>query len=150
MRGTVAADVHGGVHIVHFYMGDSDDEFACNGSVRTVATCSDEESEHVHTILLESGADASIFPISLLGKGQPARGVVGRLHDAQGREIPVEAVQDMQIRLRDISGKSVLLTERVAVSSMVHQPILCFGRLLENGWSVDGTHDSWCRCPHSN
>ena len=65
MRGTVAADVHGGVHIVHFYMGDSDDEFACNGSVRTVATCSDEESEHVHTILLESGADASIFPISL-------------------------------------------------------------------------------------
>jgi hypothetical protein len=55
-----------------------------------------------------------------------------------GREIPIESMQDMEIRLRDITGKAVLIRERVAVSSMVNQPILCFGRLLENGWCVDG------------
>ena len=34
--------------------------------------------------------------------------------------------------------KTVLIRERVAVSSMVNQSILCFGHLLENGWCADG------------
>ena len=100
------------------------------------SSCSD--SEKLCTILLDSGADASIFPVSLLGKGHKVHNAIGKLHDAQGREIPVESVQDMEIRLRDITGKTVLIRERVAVSSMVNQPILCFGHLLENGWCVDG------------
>ena len=71
-------------------------------------------------------------------KGHKVHNAIGKLHDAQGREIPVESVQNMEIRLRDITGKAVLIRERVAVSSMVNQPILCFGHLLENGWCVDG------------
>jgi hypothetical protein len=47
-------------------------------------------------------------------------------------------VEKFQLNLRDITGKAVLIRERVAVSSMVNQPILCFGHLLENGWCVDG------------
>lgn len=39
----------------------------------------------------------------------------------------------MEIRLTDITGRIIVLKERVAVSDRVHQPILCFGRLLENG-----------------
>jgi hypothetical protein len=131
MRCASPSSLHGDVHVVHFYMGDSgEDEVACNGFVRTIGSCNDPDGEHAHTILLDSGAD------------EPARDAVGRLHDAQGREIPVEAVQDMEIKLKDITGKSILLRERVAVSSMFQKPILCFGHLLESGWSVDGVQQA--------
>ena len=89
-------------------------------------------------ILIDSGADANIFPLSLIGRGLDAKGVVGKLQDAQGTEIPVEAVKDMEVRLKDITGRTICLRERVAISSRVSQPILSFGRLMENGWTIDG------------
>ena len=95
------------------------------------------DSSEVFDILLDSGADASILPVSLLGKGRPAQRVVGRVHDAEGTEIPIDTVQDMEIRLKDVTGCTVVLKERVAVSS-VSQPILSSGHLLEGGWSIDG------------
>ena len=90
--------------------------------------------------------------MTLLGKGRPTEGVVGKLHDAQGAEIPIDAVQDMEIRLKDVSGSTVILRERVAVSKHVSQPILSFGRLLEGGWSIDGcqqalTHHAGANIP---
>jgi hypothetical protein len=73
MRCASPSSLHGDVHVVHFYMGDSgEDEVACNGFVRTIGSCNDPDGEHAHTILLDSGAD------------EPARDAVGRLHDAQG------------------------------------------------------------------
>ena len=86
------------------YIGDTSDdsccEELCNGVIRTVVSGDGECSEQLHSILIDSGADASIFPASLLGLGKPAEGVIGKLCDAQGVEIPVDAVQDMEIRLR--------------------------------------------------
>ena len=79
------------------------------------------------------GADASIFPSSLLEKGTPAVASVGRLVDAQGVEIPIEATKDMEIALRDMTGRVILLRETVAISDRVSQPILSFGKMLENG-----------------
>lgn len=38
----------------------------------------------------------------------------------------------------DVAGKIVVLRERAAISSKVFQPIRCCGRLLENGWGIDG------------
>ena len=132
------------VRVVHFYIGDSDDEFLEDGVIRTIIEELDDDSgseqpvEPLYDILLDSGADASIFPVSLLGKGDPVHEAVGRLCDAQGVEIPIESVQDMEIRLKDISGRNILLKECVAVSSRVHQPILSFGHLLQEGWTIDG------------
>ena len=63
---------------------------------------------------------------------------VGRLVDAQGTEIPIEATRDMEIVLRDVTGRVIVLRETVAVSDVVSQPILSFGRMLENGWGIDG------------
>eukprot|EP00435_Cladocopium_sp_Y103_P026950 s251_g6.t1 len=37
---------------------------------------------------------------------------IGKLCDAQGTEIPVQAVQDMEIRMKDVTGKTVLLREK--------------------------------------
>ena len=36
-------------------------------------------------------------------------------------------------------GSLMVLKERVAVSPHVTQPILCFGRLLQSGWSMDSS-----------
>ena len=129
--------VHGSVNVVHHFIGDSED-CMMNGFVRAVVDEMDDSGEELYNILIDSGADASIFPMSLIGRGLDAEGVVGRLQDAQGSEIPVEAVKDMEVRLKDITGKTICLRERVAVSSRVHQPILSFGRLMENGWTIDG------------
>ena len=94
--------------------------------------------EEVHNILLDSRADASIFPASLLGCGKPAASSIGRLVDAQGVEIPAEATRDMEIALQDMNGRLILLRDTVAVSDRVSQPILSFGKMLENGWEIDG------------
>lgn len=72
------------------------------------------------------------------GAGPEVQGKAGKLCDAQGSEIPIEATKDMEIRLMDVAGKLVVLRERVAISSKVFQPILCYGRLLGNGWGIDG------------
>lgn len=67
----------------------------------------DDVGEELHSILIDSGADASIFPLSLLDRGRAVPGVVGRLMDAQGSEIPVESVCDMEVRPKDTTGRIV-------------------------------------------
>ena len=87
-----------------------------SGEVRTVSDSS--ASEQQFGILIDSGADASIFPRSLLGLQQEFQ-VSCKLVDAQGTEIPVDAVQDMEVRLQDVNGKCFLLREKVAISDRV-------------------------------
>lgn len=74
MRGLSPTNLHGSVNAVYYYVGDSsdecDDECCFSGAVRTVvencvASCSDGE---IRNILIDSSADASIFPSSVLGK----------------------------------------------------------------------------------
>ena len=143
MRGLSPTNLHGSVNAVYYYVGDSsdecDDECCFSGAVRTVvencvASCSDGE---IRNILIDSSADASIFPSSVLGKGQPAMGPVGKFVDAQGVQIPILATQDVEVCLRDVTGRTVRLKETVAVSDRVEQPIMCFGHLLQSGRGVD-------------
>lgn len=57
--------------------------------------------------------------------------------DAQGVQIPILATQDVEVCLRDVTGRTVRLKETVAVSDRVEQPIMCFGHLLQSGRGVD-------------
>ena len=142
--------MQGNVNVVHHYIGDDlddcVDDFSFSGAIRTVVDVDNDSvagtSEELHSILIDSGADASIFPAYLLGKGQQVVDSVGKLCDAQGVEIPIAAVQDMEIRLKDLTGRTILLRERVAVSDKVGQPILCFCHLLESGWGIDATQQT--------
>lgn len=139
LRDSSPLSFHGGVSAVHYFIGDSSDsdDIFSGGFVRAVADEKDDVGEEMHTILIDSGADASIFPVSLLEKGSHVQGAVGRLIDAQGSDIPIESVKDMEVRLKDITGRTVCLRERVALSSRVTQPIISFGHLMEGGWSID-------------
>ena len=75
------------------------------------------------------------FPSKFARSGQKASGEVAKLHDAQVRIIPVEDMRDVEVKLMDQSGKLITLRERVAVSSQVYQPILCY---MARCWKLDG------------
>ena len=142
----------GGVRVVHFYIGDDDDEWGCD-DVRVTqepSRCWDEED--LTPILIDSGADSAVFPLAWSMAGHPVEGYQRMLQDAQGRRIPTQGVRDVEVHLTDIQGRPVVLKERVMLSNVVTQPILCFGHLLEQGWSisaVDNTlvHTSNLRIP---
>ena len=109
---------HGGsVRVVRYHIGDDDDDgrfdFPCG--VRTVIEEVLDEG-NLTTILLDSGADASVFPMFLMEAGVPTSCKGIRLCDAQGRPIPVEGTRLVEIRLPTRSGRSILLKERVAFS----------------------------------
>jgi len=131
----------GCVNVVQFYVGDEPDaHFANNiGShmIRTMLESVPDETE-MHSILLDSGADASVFPASMAELGCPSHATASLLRDAQGNTIPLHGMRDVEIHLMDMQGHSVTIKESVALSDQISQPILCFGRLLESGWSIDG------------
>ena len=56
----------------------------------------------------------------------------------QGNRIPTAGVKGVEISLRDLDGREALLKENVIFSSKVNQPILCYGRLMEHGWGING------------
>lgn len=127
----------GNLCVIRHYIGDLDGDVGSVSAIRAIVEPIPED-QHWYPILLDSGADASVFAACLLGAGQEVQADVGKLCDAQGSEIPVEATQDMEIRLMDVAGKTVVIRERAAISSRVSQPIFCYARLLENGWGIDG------------
>ena len=123
-----------------------------SGDVRAIISEIPSDSGDMCNILLDSGADAAVFPLAYADCGADPGDEATRLHDAQGKVIPVQSMRDVEITLMDETGKMVLLRERVAISPHVNQPILCFGRLLQAGWSMNSkeqvlTHDAGVKIP---
>ena len=97
-----------------------------------------EEEEEMINVILDSGADASLFPGSLMDKGIPTTGACPYLQDAQGTKIKTYGHSDVDIVMHAKDGREVIIKERVTFSDVVSQPILSYGRLLRTGWSIDG------------
>lgn len=80
---------------VEFFHMDIDEEF--EGEAMMVNTAregseqekwkSEEETDTMVPIIVDSGADASLFPGHLLGKGKQVAGTSPYLQDAQGSQI---------------------------------------------------------------
>ena len=84
---------------LHFYIGDDENEISNqHGDVQAVVTEMTDERD-MQSILLDSGADVAVFPSTFARSGQKASGEVAKLHDAQGRIIPVEDI--------DVSNRQV-------------------------------------------
>ena len=77
----------GSVRVMRYYIGD---ELRCcmNGSVRAVIETMPDDS-NMCSVLLDSGADASIFPACMAGLGTESDRLVTKLQDAQGNVIPL-------------------------------------------------------------
>ena len=143
----------GNVRAVQFFIGDVDtqhDEFEVS-QVRAIAE-EIPDGEELCPILLDSGADSAVFPARFGNAGSPSQCKALKLHDAQGVQIPVSDMRDVEIQLVDQSGRVVMLKERVAISSHVNQPILCFGKMLQCGWGIQAdeqvlTHSTGLKIP---
>ena len=133
----------GSLRVIRFFIGEepSENPVSQTCSVRTMTRVKNEDHE-MCSILLDSGADASVFPLSISGSGVRSNQGRSNLQDAQGRTIPILDMRDVEIHLVDEHGKHVLLRETVAVSDQISQPILCFGKLLESGWGVNGVEQT--------
>lgn len=124
--------------VKEFYIGDESE--IDEGEVRMVAEIdSDFENEEKTAIIIDSGADAPIFPATWKRSGKQVveKNKRSGLQDAQGKPIPTLGRRDIEVLLRDDQGKMVKIRERVTISEAVSQPILCFGRLMEQGWSIN-------------
>ena len=110
--------------------------------VVTIEEIPEGEYGEIQTILVDSGADAAVFPERFATAGMAAQASGLQLHDAQGRSIPVTGTRDLEIHLTDETGRRIVLQEQVAFSSFVQQPILCYGRLMQRGRGVSATDQS--------
>ena len=133
---SASSDLDGTVRTMQFYIGDEPNatEFdveSCH-AVRTMLESVDENTQ-MHGILLDSGADASVFPACMAELGVPSGEMQTCLKDAQGKKIPLYGMRDVDFHLMDMQGRAIILKETVALSDQISQPILCFGHLLENG-----------------
>ena len=79
---------------------------------------------------IDSGADVALLPLSMAVHGE---GELEFSTKTKGNRIPTGGARSVEISLRDLDGREVLLKENVIFSSKVNQPILCYGRLMEHG-----------------
>ena len=128
------------------YIGDDDDGFS-TGHVHAVVVAIPDGSDDMQSILLDSGADATVLPLRYAQAGTSSTAAKLKLHDAQGREIPVVAMRDVEISLLDQHGRLVTIREHGAISAQVHQPVISFGKLLQSGWGVCGVEQSLYHAP---
>ena len=87
-------------------------------------------------IIIDSGADAPIFPASMFHCGEAHEGQPLALQDAQGRQIPVLGQKTVAVLLEDSGGVEIELRDDVVFSHEINQPILSYGRLMNAGWSI--------------
>ena len=124
------------IRVVKFYIGEEDEAFdEIRVMIEEVPPHND--SNDLTSILIDSGADTAVFPSNWMHAGITAGSQARRLQDAQGNLIPTRGRRDVEIFLPDLHGNRVCLRERVTISDAVTQPILCYGRLMQQGWDLN-------------
>ena len=103
----------------------------CNSSVfdvRAVKSCCD--------IILDSGSDATVIPVSMTSAGSVSQDQTSYLRDAQGARIATEGVRDISIVLTTVDGVEVTIRDKAHVSNKVDCPLISYGKLLRHGWGI--------------
>ena len=94
--------------VQEFFIGDENEQHSFHGDVRAlVEEVPDWDDHELKTILLDSGADAAVFPAEYATAGMASNVPDLQLHDAQGRRIPVMGMRDLEVHLLDETGKQV-------------------------------------------
>ena len=123
---------------------DDDDQGYVINTIQQYEDMDDEdkgiENEEVINVIVDSGADASLFPGHLMGKGKPVSGVCPYLQDAQGTKIQTYGYSDVDIVMHSKDGREVIIKERVTFLDLVSQPHLIVwsaaeDRLVDRWWN---------------
>eukprot|EP00435_Cladocopium_sp_Y103_P050701 s939_g15.t1 len=88
------------------------------------------------SIILDSGADMSVLPLSYKNYGK-SLSKTSVLRDAQGNRMPGGSLRQAVVTLEDDFGNVVELRETFALSN-VSDPLLALGKMLKRGWKVEG------------
>ena len=121
-------DVPLGVSIVALDLQDSEEEEL---QVNMVKIEEDESDQCLVT--LDSGADVSVS-YAAVGQRQHESTEL-KMVDAQGRKIAHDGVTKARVRIEDKNGKIFELLEDFVLGNVQH-PMLCAGKLLRRGWSL--------------
>ena len=98
--------------------------------------CAVAASSH-SDIVLDSGSDVTLLPVSMAGMGSPSTMTPGTfLRDAQGRQIMTSDVRDVTFVFQTTDGQSLRVKEKAFFSDKVDVPLLSFGKLIRAGWGV--------------
>eukprot|EP00435_Cladocopium_sp_Y103_P059918 s3048_g21.t1 len=89
-----------------------------------------------HDIVVDSGSDATVLPISMNYAGTPCSDQDSRLRDAQGNPIQVDSVKDICFDLQTDDGRTVTIRDTAHFSNAVDSPIISYGKLLRSGWGI--------------
>ena len=87
-------------------------------------------------IILDSGSDATVIPVSMIAAGNAAQDQTSYLRDAQGARIETEGVRDVSIVLTTVDGVEITIRDKAHVSSRVDCPLISYGKLLRHGWGI--------------
>ena len=117
-----------GVSIVALDLQDSEEEEL---QVNMVKIEEDESDQCLVT--LDSGADVSVS-YAAVGQRQHESTEL-KMVDAQGRKIAHDGVTKARVRIEDKNGKIFELLEDFVLGNVQH-PMLCAGKLLRRGWSL--------------
>ena len=103
------------------------------------------EDAQMVSITLDSGADISVLPIS---QGYANVGVRDgstkvKMIDAQGKVIASSGVTKAKLTVRGADGQLIEIREQFALGQ-VKQPLLCAGKFLSRGWSIDHKECGLC------
>ena len=124
-------NIPAGIVIVAMDLQDNEEKL-----VQMVSTGSEAGDECLVT--LDSGADISVLPKAYADVEHWAPGSANlRMVDAQGKHIAHNGVTKARISTTDANGKKIEMVEEFVLGNVQH-PILCAGRLLRRGWSIEG------------
>ena len=110
------------------------DEIAGISSVRAVTSSATNSFD----IVLDSGADISVFPEHFGHAGMESSGVGRNLQDAQGNAISISGVRKMDLELECSSQSGDVkhvVREQVVIGPVKH-PLISFGRMIRQGWNL--------------
>ena len=95
---------------------------------------------------LDSGADVSVLPANYgnVGEWRPGAKEL-KMVDAQGTRIAHQGLTGAKVRVKDVNGKEIEIIEEFVLGNVQH-PIICAGRLLRRGWSIQSKEDSLQLC----
>ena len=97
-------------------------------------------------VTLDSGADVSVLPANYgnVGEWRPGAKEL-KMVDAQGTRIAHQGLTRAKVRVKDVNGKEIEIIEEFVLGNVQH-PIICAGRLLRRGWSIQSKEDSLQLC----
>ena len=88
----------GSVRAIRYYGGDEVEANSRDGEIRAIVSEISSDAGGMCNILLDSGADAAVFPMQFGDCGDDpseTAETAACLHDAQGRVIPVQTMRDV-------------------------------------------------------